>query len=341
MNLYFLPDAANDSSGHCIEISRSLARLKPDETNSVKVWYAKKNSGKYMLKGDIYIPVQKKISIHSFYNMFRGKIHTTLSHKQLDFLRQYKLESLETVHLEDPMFYEAFRYYYPKKQINVHFHNVFLRIKTRCQILNIKVDCQYLFFLTLFSSLEKRIFRDERVKKIFICKEDADFYHEMTRNNDYEVWPVTVDCELMKKNQQAFDWGKRFVWFGGVKAHKRLSVLSFINNVFFPLKKHYPQIEFHLWGNGTKSFDNKAAKIYGHGYFDGKDFPYKNESLYINPDLTGGGVKLKVKTYLEKGIPFISTPFGFEGYEESLIDGKYCHVVSFDQWNEYILNMFK
>lgn len=340
MNLYFLPDAANGSSGHCIEIMRSLKRLNPDELNTIKIWYTSNTSGEFISKNDIFLPIHKKWSIQSFYNMFRGRIHTTISKKQLDFLKQYNPASLETIHLEDPMFYEAVRYYYPNHQLSVHFHNVFLRIKTRCQIFNIKVDYQYYLFLTLFSNLEKKIFRDPNAKKIFISAEDANFYYELSKCSDYEIWPVTVNQSLTQNIHNHFIWNRKFIWFGGIKAHKRQSVIYFIDNVFIPLRKLIPNLEFHLWGSGSNSFDNKSMNIFGHGFYKDSDFPDKDNSLYINPDLTGGGVKLKVKSFLENGITFISSPFGFEGYDSSLIDNKICHVVPMNCWFDYILNTF-
>lgn len=340
MNLYFMPNAANDSCGHCIEITRSLDRLKPNEKDSIIVWYANSNSGKYMTDKDYYIKRKKLLSFHTFKNILSHKIHTTVSRKQLSFLNDLKIKDSDFIHLEDPMFYDAFRSYFPKHYIFVHFHNVFLRIKIRTDILNLKVDAKYRVFMNLFSKLEIKIFNDKNVKKIFISKEDAAFYHEMTGNDDYEVWPVDVNRSLMAKNRTSFKWNKKIVWVGGIKAHKKYSVQRFISDVFFPLRKTIPDLEFHLWGNGSQQFDSPTDGIYGHGFLNGNLFPFKTDSIYINPDLTGGGVKIKVKTYLENGLTVLSTPFGFEGYDYDLIDNKYCSVVPFSYWTKYIIENY-
>jgi hypothetical protein len=42
---------------------------------------------------------------------------------------------------------------------------------------------------------------------------------------------------------------------------------------------------------------------------------------------------------LEQGIPFISTPFGFEGYNANLIDNKYCNIYQENEWVKAILEI--
>ena len=40
-------------------------------------------------------------------------------------------------------------------------------------------------------------------------------------------------------------------------------------------------------------------------------------------------------------IPFITTPFGFEGYSTSLIDDFFCVVKEGEKWSETIINFIK
>ena len=64
-------------------------------------------------------------------------------------------------------------------------------------------------------------------------------------------------------------------------------------------------------------------------------------SLYVNPDIVGGGIKLKLMDLLEGGIPFISSPFGYEGYSRNLIDERFCFVEEEDNWAQRIINVIK
>ena len=99
-------------------------------------------------------------------------------------------------------------------------------------------------------------------------------------------------------------------------------------------------MEFHLYGKNTERFNSPQDEIFGNGFYKGEGFPMEN-SLYINPDIIGGGIKLKLMDLFEGGIPFISSPFGYEGYSKDLIDSKYCHVVESELWADYIVELLK
>jgi len=103
-------------------------------------------------------------------------------------------------------------------------------------------------------------------------------------------------------------------------------------------KKQNSKVEFHLWGKNTERYNNPINSIYGHGFYDGVDSVPLRDALYINPDIIGGGVKMKLLTYLESNVPFISSIFGFEGFPNDLIDGKYCMVVEEEEWVDTIIS---
>ena len=189
------------------------------------------------------------------------------------------------------------------------------------------------------TTLESEIFRDRNVYKIFISDEDRDFYRSTYGVfDDSESWLFSPDIKLMKSNRKVLHLDNKVTWFGGVESHKECSVRWFVNSVLPQLRSSIPDIEFHLWGKNTRQFDDPHHNIYGHGFYSGEEMPLNN-SLYVNPDIIGGGVKLKLMTLMENGVPFVSTPFGFEGYERSLIDGEFCSVVEEKKWAEEILKV--
>ena len=87
--------------------------------------------------------------------------------------------------------------------------------------------------------------------------------------------------------------------------------------------------------------NDPANKVFGHGFYNKDGMPFLGEALYINPDIIGGGVKIKLQNYFESAAPFITTPYGFEGYSKELIDNKYCYVVEKESWLETIISIFK
>jgi len=95
-------------------------------------------------------------------------------------------------------------------------------------------------------------------------------------------------------------------------------------------------LEFHLYGKGTTDLNNTDNGVFGHGFYKGDGMPFKNEGLYINPDIIGGGVKIKLLSYFENGVTFLTSPFGYEGYPEDLIDNQYCFVKESHNWVPFL-----
>lgn len=85
------------------------------------------------------------------------------------------------------------------------------------------------------------------------------------------------------------------------------SIDWFVNKVLPIIQQTVSEIEFHLWGRRTEMYNNPSQKIFGHGFWVMEGFPCVEGTLYVNPDIIGGGVKLKLFSLIEKGIPFVST----------------------------------
>jgi predicted MPP superfamily phosphohydrolase len=195
--------------------------------------------------------------------------------------------------------------------------------------------------LFLFSRLEKTIFNDDKCEKIFISEEDRSFYSMITgRFSDSAVWKVVPNMEIVNNNRFVVEKPTKIIWFGGIHAHKIDSVRWFITDVFYKLRQKYPHLEFHLYGNNTMAFDNPKNNIYAHGRYQGTSLPNKADSIYINPDVSGGGVKVKLIQYFEEGVTFVTSPFGMEGYSSELFDNKCRYCVQLDEWYTLLCGLF-
>ena len=178
-------------------------------------------------------------------------------------------------------------------------------------------------------------------KPTTLSDEDRDYY----RNNfgvisDSETWPYIPNMEKAFSNRKEITFDHRIIWYGGIESHKKAAINWFVQEVLPQIRKAVPDIEFHLWGKGSVHFNNPEAYIFGHGFFEGEGVP-SYTSLYINPDIIGGGIKLKLQTLIEAGVPFISSVFGFEGYSHSLIDNRYIIVEEEAHWAEKIIEIIK
>lgn len=338
MNLYLFPESASLNNGYGICVDFAYKRLKPNDddiiiwnTNNIKIPFLKTN--------DYVIPKPPMYSYKRIKNILLNKYNLELSVKDLVFLKKYNFNS---IHSDEVTFYRALRDIFPDKHLSIRFHNCFARIKDRKAIINASLNFKYTINLHSMYLLEKEIFNDRNATKIFVSEEDMNYYSLMTGyTNDAEVWSLEPDLNLMKENQKEYKIKNKLVWFGGVEAHKKKSIEWFIKEVYSVVKKEIPDVEFHLFGKNTDFFNTPKDKIFGHGFYAENNLPYKGEALFINPDIIGGGIKIKLLTYFNEGVPFISTPFGYEGYNKNLIDNKYCFVIEIDKWPASIITFLR
>lgn len=337
MDLYIFPQAACLTDGYGIAVEHAYRLLSPKE-DDVVVWYTnhRPDNIMYFRKKDYIIPKIPPLSWLSFSNIIRGRVRSELPVSKLSFLKQY---TFEHIHCDEVIFYRALRQLFPGVPMTVRFHNCFSRILFRHKLLQNNIDLKFRITLRRELCIERIIFHDMSVKKVFLLDEDRSFYTSMFgRYSDSEVWPFSPNKEKALNNRTTMINSTNLVWFGGLDSHKIASMEWFVNNVYPAVTKKIPNVCLHLFGSGTKKFENPSKRIFGHGYYNGKDQVPMRNALYINPDIMGGGIKLKLMTYYEAGVPFITTFFGFEGYNHELVDGEFCMVEEADNWENVIVN---
>lgn len=243
----------------------------------------------------------------------------------------------------DVIFYYHLKDFVKYKSMLVRFHNLWSKLVWRAQWKNVDTGWRFMFFnLWLGKRLEKRISLDANCQKAFITKSDLAFYETITGDSTAVLLPVidaraygraSIKVELLERGML------HIVWFGTVVAHNTYGVKWFINDVFKPLRKRGWDVAFHLYGRHTEQFDEPNAAIYAYGRFDGDGLPRGGRGLFINPDLLGGGVKLKMQFMLENGLNILSTPFGMDGYEDiSAIDS--LSIKKPEDWLGHLISLF-
>lgn len=340
MNLYLFPEAACLNNGYGIGVEFAYNRLKPTNEDLI-VWYTDqpRDVMLHVKTNDIILPKNKFFSVRSVLNILEGKERTELPKNGLDFLKGMEFDM---IHCDEVIFYRALRHLFPDKSISLRLHNCFSRIHDRKKMIGVSLDWKYETKLKNMYSLEREIFQDKNVFKIFISDEDRFYYtSNFGKYSDSETWEYVPNQEKVNHNRKKdFTFNHKLVWFGGVESHKAASIQWFIDTVLPKIQKEVNDIEFHLFGKNTEKFDAPQNNIFGNGFYKGEGLPMSN-SLYVNPDIIGGGIKLKLMDLFENGIPFISSPFGYEGYSRDLIDSKFCHVVEPDLWADYIIQLLK
>lgn len=339
MRLLIFPALPSTNDGYGIAVGEDIKRLQVNDSDEV-IWYVNKN-----VKEDgkcYYIKRFSKMSFRRLINTILLRTSTEIIPNDIKKL-PINLKEVDEVFCGDVMFYRALRTLFPSKKIVVRFHNCYARIHDRVALFNLKRNLSFVYRVNLkaFYKLEKDIFNDKNVHKIFISEEDRNYYVSNSgHSSDSEVWGFTPQINEKDRIQVPSCSRKKIVWYGGLDSHKIDSIKWFISEIYSKLYAQYPWIEFHLYGRWTESFNDRNKGIYGHGFYKGEDMPYKDESLYINPDLTGGGVKIKLLTYFENNVVFLTTPYGYEGYPPKYIDDEYCYVRQSDSWLLFLTNYF-
>lgn len=337
MRFLLFPTSANNKSGYGIAVSSDFRRLKVDSDDRV-LWYTDySDRGIYYRDGDSVLLRQPRNPLKLLRGIIMNRLRTEISHSDLK--HHYDMLNQATeIWCGDYIFYRAIRKLFPTKRLVVRFHNVHYRNKIRADVFNIRLDFKYRQLLRICSNIEKEIFNDSNVVPIFISKEDQEFYELTTRRNDSILWDIAPNDKMivMKRKEVKLEPVNQIVFLGGLSSHKVRSIQYFISHIWSKLVLKHENLQFHLFGKGTEAFNDESLRIYGHGFLDSEDFPFASSSLYINPDLIGGGVKVKVLSLLENAIPFITNNFGYEGYDIKYKHDQFCIIRDIINWDKEI-----
>jgi hypothetical protein len=182
--------------------------------------------------------------------------------------------------------------------------------------------------------------KNKEIKLYLISKEERDFI-----DSNYglisHILDVNFNLSVSKEpSKTEFKWDNKIVWFGGLSSHKEISVDYFIDEIFNNIRNDNPKIHFYLFGSGTLKYTNIERGITGYGFVKEFLFEKFSNSIFINPDIIGGGVKLKLKKLYYENVFCLSTVLGTEGfsYKDTY---KNLHIVSISEWEIFFKNFNK
>lgn len=327
--LIVLPVNPGPDSGYAIAVAADLNRLAVTDEDVVVI-YETENKTDY--HNVINLDRPGKFSAARFANAVRGMPSLTLAPQQIE--SALSQGPFDEVFCGEVFFYPALRKLLPDTKLTVRLHNFFALTKARQACRQYSLDQLFKMNLACFSKLELQVAADPNVRVLFITEQEHAYGRLLYPSIEAEVWHVQP--ESIKKPTAPSQ--RQLIWFGTISAHKRYSVKHFIEQILPPVRAKLPDVVCHLYGRGTLGFDNPAAGVHGHGFYNGEGLPHLGEGLYINPDLLGGGAKIKVGEILRHGGPIISTPFGMEGAPAT--SSEHVRIVEIDQWAKDIENYF-
>ena len=325
MRLILLPCDPTRFGGYNRVASNDLARLEQRATDEVICFI---ESGFPPPNGFRWICRPPKGSGRKLFNLFLGRALSEVWAHQLE--RELSSRRYDEIFCGDVIFYRALRTLFPDQPMTVRFHNFFMLSDIRRRTRRFPIDTHFRLTLSRTSALEREICTDKLVHPIFINPEEQRCFNLIWPDRHSELWGVNVSqSSTVFTPRQA-----RLIYYGGTGSHQKFGLRYFIDSVFRPLSRKYAGLEFHLWGDGTKVFEDSSNRVYGHDIWNGEGLPHGGDGLFVIPDLLGGGIKVKTGDRLRDGSAFITTPFGAEGYSITPRFGQF--VQEMEAWEKTI-----
>jgi glycosyltransferase involved in cell wall biosynthesis len=130
------------------------------------------------------------------------------------------------------------------------------------------------------------------------------------------------------------------VYIGSTDLRKRKGLELLIKHVWPKVRAQIPKARFVLAGVGTEIFSDPANGIVGLGHVE-DDRPILSKGrIFVNPQNSGTGVKLKSIIAMAAGRTLVSTDIGVEGIA-GIPGTHFISVPSVEEMYPYLLNLFK
>jgi hypothetical protein len=329
MRLILLPISPFGKGGYNKAVAQDIDRLYVQKSDHVIIY---NHPGQEVPDGFDVITRPPLYSFQRLINTLTLRVSTDLPPNLLH--EKIKEHTYDEIFCGDVMLYRSVRNIFPNKLIEVRFHNMFFLSYVRNQFRTFNVGLKFRLNLILFSKLELKILRDFNVLPIFINETEKNFFKLMFPERQSKLWSPQISKQILpeKINKRAF------IYFGSYAHHQTPGIIWFLQNIFTQLRTLHNSFTVHFWGTGGDFLDDPERGIFSHGFYDKDGLPMMGEGMYINPDLLGGGIKYKIVDWIEKGVPFISTPFGVEGYKFEINEN--IIIADIEKWMEKIETYF-
>lgn len=349
--LFLFPEAPDyKRGGYSMAVASDIKSLQINSDDLVVFWTVddsdenKIKISQFTNNRNIYFLRRKTSLEEKVFMLLRGKLHSIFW--DLNFLNSLKNKyEISSIFCGDTVFYPSVKKIFPDHEIHLRFHNLWLKIRARFLVSGKKFySIKFVFIVWFLSRIELKTFSDSKVfQKIFINESDANMYHVLTCRSDFSVMNVVSDIRIWNAGiDLTLDDSKvlNLIWFGSVASHTADGLKWFIRHVYKKLQKtNRIRVRLFLFGEGTKKFHQPSSNIFSFGRFDGDQIPMCGNGLFIVPDLSGGGTKLKVRYFIENNLHFITTPEGFEGYEEYNRKAE-IYIINAENWLSFLDNMY-
>ena len=220
----------------------------------------------------------------------------------------------------------------PKNVRKIFIHHE-LRFK-RLQLAYDKseLSTNYKLYLIEKTQLFERACIREMDEVVVFNENDADLLRADCKS--VTVSPFGIPDEQIFKDQVSDSFDKLLFVGGEGHTPNLLGLTWFLNEIYIPNIK---EIQYPIWiiGDWSENVKNKYSmysQVVFCGIVDSVE-PYFEHSIFVNPILTGAGLRTKVIHAMVNKVPVLSTRFGAEG---CFSENEDKHIGLFDSEMEFI-----
>lgn len=169
-------------------------------------------------------------------------------------------------------------------------------------------------------NFEKEII-DNFTRTIFVSSIDASEYGRLKSKNKIRIIPNGVDLKYFKKNEENKEDPNALIFTGHMSFLPNIDAVKyFVSKIYFLIKKEKPNVKFFVVGadasNEIIALNNKDNIIVT-GRVDDIRIYLDKGVVFVNPMITGCGIKNKVLQAMAMKKAIVSTTLGAESISVS------------------------
>jgi len=103
------------------------------------------------------------------------------------------------------------------------------------------------------------------------------------------------------------------LYLGSFDIRKSLGITKFVTQVFPRLRENRRELSLWLGGKGSQDFDQIVEGVHGLGFVEDEMKFIERGLIFVNPQESGSGIKLKSLHALAAGKVLLTTPVGVQG----------------------------
>lgn len=338
-NLYIYPSAPGKNTGYGIAVNSDMATF-PSGRNDYNIFLSNRE---FYDKFNRCLYINRYSTSLLFYSFIKNGYHSIIDgYYLLLVMRKYNLpKTFDYLFIGDSNLYNISKYVNSNHTI-VRFHNLYLKVYKTIKLNHLRFyGLKLLLLIYRFKNIEESIVKDYvkgKFDKLYTITDEENKFLQRNYNVYPVCLPINVNPVMIDNSNKS--WNGDFIWIGSLSSHKLPGMRFFLEKIYLPLTKKY-NLTFKMYGRGTERFHNAKPGVCGYGFVDNIPFDKLANYMFVNPDINGGGLKLKMLGFYKYNFLCISTKLGIEGLNSYVDKWQNLKVLQIHEWYEFLSTELK